>query len=119
MQNISLAVAIDEAVDIAFHQAINTIPFNVVYGEEKISPLSHIGGGGVSGPAITKMALDYGKRLREALPNAKLILGGGITTLEDAIQRAKYADAIALGILVNKNTAEANKIIEYFAKGGK
>lgn len=118
MQNISLAVRLDKEAGIDFHQAINTIPFKEVYGDNKFSPLSHIGHGGVSGTAITEMALDYGKRLREALPKAKLILGGGITNLEEAKERAKYADAIAIATLVEDDTKEANKIISYFAQGG-
>jgi dihydroorotate dehydrogenase len=115
MQNISLAKTLDSEVYIAFHQAINTIPFKVVYGDKKFSWLSHIGHGGVSGPDITKMALEYGIKLREANLRGKLILGGGISTLDDAIERAKYADAIAIGILVNKDTNKANEIIKYFA----
>jgi dihydroorotate dehydrogenase len=114
MQNISLAKSLDSEVDIAFHQAINTIPFKVVYGDKKFSPLSHIGHGGISGPDITKMALEYGIKMSEANLKGKLILGGGISNVKDAIERAKYADAIAIGILVNKNTEMANKIITYF-----
>lgn len=115
MQNISLAKAIDENIDIAFHQAINTVPFKVIYGNKKFSPLSHIGHGGVSGPAIKNMALEYGIMLREAKLRGKLVLGGGISSLDDAIERAKYADAIALGILINTNTKLSNEIISYFA----
>lgn len=121
MQDISLAVALNKEVDIAFHQAINTIPFKEVYGDKKFSPLSHIGHGGVSGPDIKDMALEYGKQLRAALPDAYLILGGGISSLEDAIERAKVVGdkgAIAMGILVNNNTEEANRIIKYLATGG-
>jgi len=116
MQDISLAVTINREVDIAFHQAINTIPFRALFGYKKFSPLSHIGHGGVSGPAITQKALEYVKKLRTALgPDVKIIGGGGISNLNDAIERVKWCDAIAMGILVNKNTDEANKIIDYFA----
>lgn len=119
MQDVSMAVSIDNEVDIAFHQAINTIPFKEVFGNEKYSPLSHIGHGGVSGPAIKGMALEYLIKLREALPNAKIIGGGGISSLKDAIERSRYCDAIAIGILVNKDPKLANEIIKYFSEGGK
>lgn len=115
MQDISLAVELDRNVEIAFHQAINTVPFKVVFGDKAFSPLSHIGHGGVSGPAITTMATNYVIMLRNALPNAKIIGGGGISNLADAVVRSQYCDAIAMGILVNKNTSLANSIIKYFA----
>jgi dihydroorotate dehydrogenase len=114
LQDISLAVMLDKEVDIAFHQAINTIPFKFVFGDKKFSPLSHIGHGGVSGPAIKEYALDYLIRLREALPSAKIIGGGGISSIEDAEERFKYCDSIALGILVNRDPIKANQIIDEF-----
>jgi dihydroorotate dehydrogenase len=114
MQDISLAIELNNNVDIAFFQAINTIPFKTVFGEKAFSPLSHIGHGGVSGNAITNMALEYLISLRKAIPDAKIIGGGGICNLDDAIERSKCCDAIAMGILVNNNTPEANKIIRYF-----
>lgn len=115
MQDISIAVELNKNVDIAFFQAINTIPFKTVFGAKAFSPLSHIGHGGVSGSAITSMALDYLIRLRKALPDVKIIAGGGISNLDDAIERSRYCDAIAMGILVNNNIQKANKIIKYFA----
>lgn len=115
MQDISLAVTIEREVDIAFHQAINTVPFKVVFGNKKFSPLSHIGHGGVSGKAIKDMAINYVMKLRSALgPDVKIIGGGGISDLINAQERALCCDTIALGILVNRNTKEANKIINYF-----
>jgi dihydroorotate dehydrogenase len=123
MQDIKLVVAIDKNVDIAFHQAINTIPTKIIYGENSFISkiLSHIGGGGVSGEEIREKALEYGKDLfaekEKGNIKAPLILGGGISNLEDAIERAKYADVIAIGILVNKDTKTANEIIEYFSQG--
>ena len=114
MQDVSLAVKLDNNVEIDFHQAINTVPYKVVFGDKRFSPLSHIGHGGVSGPAITKMALNYAKKLRCALPNAKIIGSGGISNIKDANERAFFCDSIGMGILVSKNANEANKIINYF-----
>lgn len=121
IQDVSLAVELENHCEIAFHQAINTIPFKLVYGENKFSPLSHIGHGGVSGKDITQKALEYGKKLyaEKGKGNLKapIILCGGIMTLGDAMERSMYADAIAMGILVNKNPELANDIINYFIEG--
>lgn len=116
LQDISLAKMLHENVEIEFHQAINTIPFKLIFGDDKFSPLSHIGHGGVSGPAIKDKALNYAMKLRSALgPDAKIIGGGGISNLISAQERALCCDSIAIGILVNRNTIEANKIIAHFA----
>lgn len=116
LQDISLAVELNKKVDIAFHQAINTIPYKLVFGNKKFSPLSHIGHGGVSGPAIKNQAMQYAKKLRIALgPEAYIVGGGGISSIEDAEERLRFCNAIAMGILVNTNTRKANEIIEYFA----
>ena len=114
VQDIQLAIILEKEVDIAFHQAINSIPFRMVFDYYKFSPLSHIGHGGVSGTAIKEHSLDYLIRLRCALPKAKIISGGGISNIADALERLPYCDAIALGILVNKNPTEANEIINHF-----
>lgn len=114
MQDISLAVTINREVEIAFHQAINTIPFRPLFGNKKFSFLSHIGHGGVSGPAITQKAQEYAIKLRLALgSDVKIIGSGGISTLDDAKRRAEYCDAIGMAVLVHKNTELANKIIHY------
>jgi len=116
MQDISLAKKLSEKVDIEFHQAINTIPYRVVYGNDKFSPLSHIGNGGVSGPIIKQKAQGYCAKLRCALgPDVNIIGGGGISSIDDAEERFKYANSIAMGILVNRDTQKANDIIDYFS----
>ncbi|MDD2871697.1 MAG: hypothetical protein PHS49_06955 [Candidatus Gracilibacteria bacterium] len=116
LQDVSLAVKLSRKVDIAFHQAINTIPYKLVFGDKKFSPLSHIGHGGVSGPDIKNKALNYTIKLRTALgPDVIIIGSGGVSTVEDAMERALCCHAIALGILVNSNTDKANEIIKYFA----
>ena len=113
VQPVELGVRLYNEANVDFLQGINTIPFKVMY-PNRISLLSHIGGGGISGPEITAKALEYVSRLRELLPDAKIIGSGGISTLDDAIQRVKVVDSIAIANLVNKNSHIANIIIKHF-----
>ena len=54
--------------------------------------------GGLSGKALLPVALEAVRQLREAYPEAKIIGGGGITTLEDAQEfRARGANHVAVG----------------------
>jgi dihydroorotate dehydrogenase len=112
MQDIQLAVEINEYVE--FIQAINTIPWKVIFPNKK-SPLAHIGGGGISGKHITKYAYGYIKRLRKALPDSKIIGGGGITDIETALSFSEYCDAIAFATLIHNNRPMADNIIERFS----
>lgn len=54
--------------------------------------------GGLSGKALLPVALEAVRQLRDAYPDAKIIGGGGITTLEDAQEfRARGANHVAVG----------------------
>ena len=113
VQPVQLGVRLNMETEIDFIQGINTVPWNTHF-PNKVSPLSHIGGGGISGPQITSKALDYIIRLRELIPDAKIIGGGGISNLEDVKVRARFVDSISIAVLVNQKPDIVNKIINYF-----
>ncbi len=93
-----------EAID-----AINTVPWNIVFPDKK-SPFERFGGGGVSGRAIQK----YGQRkVRKIikLTSTPVIGGAGIFNLKDADQMKKAgAKALSLGVAFLFNCATPNKI---------
>ena len=113
VQPTSLAVRLHNEAKVDFLQGINTIPWKVLFPRLP-SILSHIGGGGISGPLIRRKALEYVTELRKLIPDAKIIGGGGISNLKDAKARSEVVDVLAIGVLVNKRPRTANKIIEYF-----
>lgn len=54
--------------------------------------------GGLSGKALLPVALEAVRQLRETYPTATIIGGGGVTTLEDALEfKAKGANRVAVG----------------------
>jgi len=113
VQPVSLGVRLHKEAKVDFLQGINTIPWKILFPRLP-SILSHIGGGGISGPLIRQKALEYVTELRRLIPDAKIIAGGGISSLEDAIERSEIADVLAIGILVNKKPNLVNTIIYHF-----
>jgi len=96
--------------------AINTIPYDMVYKNGAQSPLANVGGGGVSGGPISHMALKYNCLLRKKI-NAEIIMGGGITCLDDAKRYFEKtgADIISICTLARLNPKKAEKIIEFYS----
>lgn len=95
--------------------AINTIPYEMVYPFSGQSPLANVGGGGVSGGPARNKSFIYSYLLRKVL-KAPMIMGCGITCLDDA---KKYfeeagADAISLCTVARLNPREAEKIIKKY-----
>lgn len=95
--------------------AINTIPFELVYPERR-SPLSRVGGGGVSGgPAFSK-ALIYNSVLRQRIPNTPLIMGCGAVNLARVQQYFSIgADAVSLCTVCRRNPDEAIRIVNHYS----
>lgn len=95
-------------------QAINTVPYNLVYNDE--SPLAHVGGGGVSGGPIIDFSLDFNRNLRKRV-KGKIIMGGGITSLEDCSRFWEIgADVLVICTTVRRNPKKAQAIMLH---GGK
>ncbi len=97
--------------------AINTIPFDLVYpfsyGQ---SPLANIdGGGGVSGGPAKSKSFTYSYLLKRVL-KARMIIGCGITSLDDAKKYLEEAgaDAISICTVARLNPMEAEKIINKY-----
>lgn len=97
--------------------AINTIPYDVVYPNGPKSPLAHVGGGGVSGAPVSRMAFKHNCMLRKKIPGAYMIMGCGITSLDDARRYFEEAgaDMISICTLARLNPKEAEKIIEFYS----
>jgi dihydroorotate dehydrogenase len=89
-----------EAVDgeVEWFDLINTVPWSNLY-PDRPSPLARLGGGGVSGPAISARS-KYALRAVANNFQTPVISGGGIWSLDDARERfAMGAAAITIGTL--------------------
>ena len=69
---------------------------NKIWGRE-VSPLAHLGGGGISGPELLPLVCDYIKRLRDCGFEKNINGGGGIFCADDV---NKYRDAGADSVFV-------------------
>jgi len=96
--------------------AINTIPYDMVFKNGRPSPLANVGGGGVSGRPISYMAFKYNRLLRKKI-DTNIIMGGGITSLDEARKYFEDAGANTIRIctLARLNPKEAEKIIEFYS----
>lgn len=94
--------------------AVNTIPFNLIY-PGRVSPLAQAGGGGISGGPAKEKAMAYNSGLRKIL-KAPMIMGCGITRLDDAKKYLEEvgADAISICTVARLNSKEAERIIETY-----
>jgi dihydroorotate dehydrogenase (NAD+) catalytic subunit len=95
--------------------AINTIPYDLIYGLVKSSPLAHVGGGGISGGPAKAAAMTYNYLLRKKLPSqVPIIMGCGITSLDDAKKYLEEAgaDVISICTVARLNSKEAEKIVK-------
>jgi len=94
--------------------AINSIPFKIIFCG--ISPLVKVGGGAVSGGPAQKKAFKYSCQLKKVL-KAKMIMGCGITCLDDARRyiEGAGADVISICTVARLNPREAEKIIEFYS----
>lgn len=93
--------------------AINTIPYEIVYPQER-SPLWRAGGGGVSGGPAFAAALRYNAGLRKRV-NLPLIMGCGVRNREDLRRYLDAgADAVSFCTLALRRPGEAAEIIGEF-----
>lgn len=92
---------------------INAAPYEIIF-PEKTSPLQNIGGGIISGGPIPELAYRHNEKVRKAIPNTPLIMGGGIINRQYAIKFFEIgANAISLCTIGLHNPKEARKIINY------
>lgn len=90
--------------------AVNTVPYSIVYPLQR-SPLSEVGGGGVSGGPAFELAYKYNQELRPRV-SLFMIMGGGVTS-RDAVQRYfdLGADAVSLCTLALRKPREAARVV--------
>jgi dihydroorotate dehydrogenase (NAD+) catalytic subunit len=96
--------------------AINTIPYAVLYPEDRCprSPLWEAGGGGVSGGPAFAEAFAYNAGLRKQV-GLFLIMGCGVTCADDVKRYLDLgADAVSFCTLALRRPREAGKIMELF-----
>lgn len=94
-------------------QAINTIPYSLVFPKSK-SPLAKVGGGGVSGGPIKEISLRYNNVLRKRV-RIPIAMGGGIMSLEDCARfEGIGANSLTICTVARRDPETAMDII--FAK---
>jgi len=95
---------------------VNTIPYNLVFPEDKFppSPLAYVGGGGVSGGPACPAARKYNAELRKKV-KLFLIMGCGVSSLENVKEYLDLgADAVSFCTLVLRRPGEAAIILNIF-----
>lgn len=108
----NVEIPVELAAMISQHQSCdaicvsNTIPWGKfpewinwkkIFGSD-VSPLAHLGGGGLSGRPLLPIVLNWVERFREIEPIKPLIVGGGILSQEDAGRAIRLgASMISLG----------------------
>jgi len=90
-------------------EVINTVPFSLVF-PNKVSPLADVGGGGVSGLPIKKMAFDHRLKVRKVV-DLPMIYCGGIDHLDIERNFDAGADAIAICTDAAENPKEIAKCL--------
>ena len=93
---------------------VNTIPYNLVFPEDKFppSPLAYVGGGGVSGGPACPAARKYNAELRKRV-KLFLIMGCGVSSLENVKEYLDLgADAVSFCTLVLRRPGEAAIILK-------
>lgn len=102
-----------ERLDVGAIHGVNTIPYALVFPEDKYgpSPLAHVGGGGVSGGPAGPAARKYNAGLRKEV-KLFLIMGCGVSSLEDVQSYLDLgADAVSFCTLALRQPREATKVI--------
>lgn len=117
--------SIREIADSGFCDAIdcsNTIPWGELASEidwQGIfnggeSPLSHLGGGGLSGKPLLPLVAGWIKGVREAGIDIPIIGGGGVLCQKDAdVLVEAGADAVSLGSVIILKPWRIKGIIQY------
>lgn len=102
-----------EAAGMDILHGINAVLYETVF-PGKISPLKKVGGGAISGTAITNIAFKDNCKTRKAI-SVPMIFGGGIMTRDWAFRCFDYgADAISICTVVRCNVKEAKRIVKTF-----
>jgi dihydroorotate dehydrogenase len=93
--------------------AVNTIPYELVFPPDRypLSPLAHLGGGGVSGGPALAQAFRYNQGLRP-LVRLPLIMGCGVTGQDDVQRYLDLgADAVSMCTLALRDPQKAARIV--------
>lgn len=97
VQESGLCDAIDCSNTIPFGALPEEIPWTKIFGS-KTSPLSKLGGGGLSGKYLLPIVADWIERARDNGVRMPIIAGGGILRSEDVlVMKQAGADAISIG----------------------
>jgi dihydroorotate dehydrogenase (NAD+) catalytic subunit len=102
-----------ERLGVAAIHGVNTIPYALVFPEDRYppSPLADVGGGGVSGGPACAAAKKYNSELRKRV-NLFLIMGCGVRNLADVQSYLDLgADAVSFCTLALRQPQEAMKIV--------
>ncbi len=127
MPKFNALLSLELAIEISRNQLCdaicisNTIPWGQLPEQinwerlfgSKISPLAHLGGGGLSGKPLLNIVIDWTQRARKAGIAKPINAGGGILSLRDA-QELLFAGAssISLGSIAMLRPWRVRKIIE-------
>lgn len=121
--NDSFVLILSEESRIEAVHAINTVPWETIYGEDAKSPLKkHTGvNGGISGPKIfhshTAKAV---ANIKSKSPQMKIIGGGGISKVSDCRFLSTIgASAFSIGTLFIRNPTAPNRLIKEYRKTNK
>jgi orotate phosphoribosyltransferase len=94
-----LCDAIDISNTIPWGQLPERIDWKKLFGSD-VSPLAHLGGGGLSGKPLLPIVCDKIKSLRRAGIKLPIIGGGGILHRNDVdLMKAAGADAVSIGVV--------------------
>ncbi len=99
-----------ERIGVNALHAVNTIPYNIVFPLQR-SPLTEVGGGGVSGGPAFPLAYKYNQELRPRV-GLFLIMGCGVTSRDDVKRYFDLgADAVSLCTLAIRKPRAAAEIV--------
>lgn len=117
-----LCDAIDISNTIPWGQLSEKIDWKSLFGSD-ISPLAHLGGGGLSGKPLLPIVAERIRDYRKAGIILPIIGGGGILSQKDvAVLKESGADGVAIGIVSILRPWRVKEIINYankIFKGGR
>jgi dihydroorotate dehydrogenase len=101
-----------ERLGVKVIHGVNTIPYTLVFPEERYppSPLAKVGGGGISGGPACLMAMRYNAELRKKV-NVFLIMGCGVSGILDVQRYLDLgADAVSFCTMALRRPGEAVEV---------
>ncbi|KJR43338.1 Dihydroorotate dehydrogenase, classes 1 and 2 [Candidatus Magnetoovum chiemensis] len=100
-----------ENVGVHVIHAVNTVPYNMVFGDDKASPFYRVGSGGVSGAAAFDLAYKYNKELRKKV-NIPIIMGCGVSSADDVKKLFDIgANSVSICTMAVRNIKETISVL--------